>query len=445
MKKKMAILGGKTFGKVSRLFGHQGSTIPGVVALKIDPNILIKLSKHINQLIFITGTNGKTTTSNLLAHLLRSTGKKILNNSEGSNMLSGITACFINQAPLFGILKYDYAVLEVDEASLPVIVKQIAPQMIIITNFFRDQLDRYGEIDILIKDIINAVDPIDTKLFLNVDDPLVFRLNLPGKDKVFYGLSKDAYCFGDYGMSDSKYCPTCGEEIQYEYIHFSQLGLYSCTCGFKRPEPHYEINNVQNSPLSFKLKDDIYEMNITGAYNVYNALAAIACAAELGVQPMMIRESLYHYHSENGRMQLFYHQGFPYIVNLSKNPSGTNVSLSEILSTQHDKQIVLCLNDLVADGEDVSWIWDVDYECLQRKDITRIICSGRRAADLSLRLKYASINQNKLIIIPTIEKALQYTYDHPMPTYILPTYTALHQVMSYMTRSVNKKNEVSSI
>jgi lipid II isoglutaminyl synthase (glutamine-hydrolysing) len=445
LKKKMAILSGKTFGKLSRLLGHHGSSLPGVIALKIDPDILKKLSKQINQFIFITGTNGKTTTSNLLAHLLRSTGKKILNNSEGSNMMSGITSCLINQFPLFGNQLYDYAVLEVDEASMPVIMRQVTPQMVVFTNFFRDQLDRYGEIDILIKDIKHAIDPLDTKLVLNVDDPLVLRLDLHGKNKVYYGLSKDAYPFGDYGVSDSKYCPTCGEEIQYDYIHFSQLGLYYCSCGFKRPNPHYEIENVQSSPLAFKLKDEYYQMNITGAYNAYNALAAISCAAEIGIHPKEIKDSLHNYYSENGRMQLYYHKGYPYIVNLSKNPSGTNVSLSEILSTLHDKQIVFFINDFIADGEDVSWIWDVDFECLQREDITRIICSGRRAADIALRLKYAGIDQNKVIQLPSIEKAIQYSCDHPMPTYLLPTYTALQRVKHYMTRSVNNKNEFSTL
>ncbi|NEW05851.1 DUF1727 domain-containing protein [Paenibacillus sp. SYP-B3998] len=441
LKKKMAILSGKTFGKLSRLLGNQGSSLPGAVALKIDPDILTKLSKQINQFIFITGTNGKTTTSNLLAHLLRSTGKKILNNSEGSNMMSGITACLINQSSLFGNLKYDYAVLEVDEASMPAIIKQVAPQMVVITNFFRDQLDRYGEIDILIKDIKNAIDPIDTKLVLNADDPLVVRLSLVGKDRVFYGLNKGAYHFGDYGMSDSKYCATCGEELQYDHIHFSQLGVYNCSCGFKRPIPHYEIDYIQSNPLSFKLRDEIYHMNISGAYNAYNALAAISCAAEIGIQSLEIKEFLNKYESDNGRMQLYDHKGYPYIVNLNKNPSGTNVSLSEILSTQHNKQIVFFINDYIADGEDVSWIWDVDFECLQREDITRIICSGRRAADIALRLKYACVDHNKVIKIPSIEKAIQYTFDHPMPTYLLPTYTALQQVKHYMNGSVDKNDE----
>ncbi|SDO12204.1 UDP-N-acetylmuramyl tripeptide synthase [Paenibacillus sp. yr247] len=441
IKKNVAIFSGKTAGKLSRLLGNNGSTLPGVVALKIDPNIIRKLSRHIKHFIFITGTNGKTTTSNLLAHLLRSTGMKILNNSEGANMISGVAACLINNTSILGHIDYDYAVLEIDEASLPVILKQITPQMLIITNFFRDQLDRYGEIDMLIKDIEKAIHPIETKMILNADDPNVFRLSSHNKDNIYYGLGKKAYMFGDYGMSESKYCPMCGEEMLYDHIHFNQLGFFSCSCGFERPIPNYEIDNIQSNPLTFSLKNETYQMNMTGTYNVYNALAAITCAAELGIQDRNIKKSLHNFHLTNGRMQLFFYKGFPYIVNLNKNPSGMNVSLSEILSTHYEKQIVFFINDFIADGRDVSWIWDIDFECLQREDIKRIICSGSRTSDIMLRLKYAGIDPNKVIKIPSIEKAIQDAFSHPMPTYFLPTYTALQEVKNHTERSIKKENE----
>ena len=445
LKKQLAMFSGKTLGKLSRMLGHQGTTLPGVVALKMDPRILQKMAKQITQFIFITGTNGKTTTSNLLTHLLRSAGLKILNNAEGANMITGITACFINQAPLFGKLKYDYAVLEVDEATMPVILKQVSPKMIIVTNFFRDQLDRYGEIDMLIKDLEKSIHPIDTKLILNADDPFVFRLNALDKSKTFYGLHKGAYPFGNYGTSESKYCSVCGDEIQYDHIHFNQLGFYHCACGFKRPTPHYEIESIHSTPLTFTLQNETYHTKMTGAYNAYNALAAIACAKELGVEPDYIRESLQSYHTENGRMQLFYHKGYPYILNLNKNPSGTNAALTEILLTDYQKQIVFVINDFIADGLDVSWIWDVDFECLQRLDMTRIICSGSRAADIALRLKYAGIDESRIIIEPAIQAAIQTAFKYPMPTYLLPTYTALEQVKNELNRGVNQAYEASSL
>jgi UDP-N-acetylmuramyl tripeptide synthase len=439
--KNAALITGKTAGKLSRLIGHKGTTLPGVVALKIDPNIISKMSRQIKYFIFITGTNGKTTTSNLLAHLLRSAGMKILNNAEGSNMIAGVASCLVNHTSLSGRLKYDCAVLEIDEASLPVVMKQVTPQLVVITNFFRDQLDRYGEIDTLINHIGAAIHPIQTKLVLNADDPLVFRLSSIGKDDVFFGLGKQSYHFGDYGMCESKYCPICGEEMKYDHVHYGQLGFFTCSCGFERPNPHYEIDSVQCNPLTFSLKNETYRVNMTGAYNVYNVLAAVACAAELGVQVKNIQESLHKFHSDNGRMQVFQFRGFPYIVNLNKNPSGTNVSLSEILSTDHEKQIVFFINDFIADGEDVSWIWDVDFECLQRDDIKTIVCSGSRAADLLLRFKYAGIDPDKVVKIPSIDQAIQYALNNPMPTYLLPTYTALQQVKKFLVRSVKKENE----
>jgi UDP-N-acetylmuramyl tripeptide synthase len=233
--------------------------------------------------------------------------------------------------------------------------------------------------------------------------------------------------------------------MEYEHIHFSQLGHFHCSCGFERPIPQYEIDTVKSNPLSFSLKNENYQMNMTGAYNVYNALAAMTCAAEIGVHNRVIKESLHHFQSDNGRMQLFYFKGYSYIVNLNKNPSGTNVTLSEILSIYQEKQIVFFINDFIADGEDVSWIWDIDFECLQREDIKRIICSGSRACDLKLRLKYAGIEHNKVIIIPSIDQAIQCALNDPMLTYLLPTYTALHQVKNYITRSVKIDNEIGSL
>jgi lipid II isoglutaminyl synthase (glutamine-hydrolysing) len=439
--KNAALITGKTVGKLSRLIGHKGTTLPGVVALKIDPNIISKISGQIKHFIFITGTNGKTTTSNLLAHLLRSAGMKIMNNAEGANMISGVASCLINHASISGRLKYDYAVLEIDEASLPAVMKQVTPQMVVITNFFRDQMDRYGEIDTLIKRIGAAIHPIQTKLILNADDPLAFRLNSSGTDDVFFGLGKHSYRFGDYGMYESKYCPKCREEMKYDHVHFGQLGFFTCSCGFERPNPHYEIDSVQCNPLTFSLKNETYRVNMKGAYNVYNVLAAVACAAELGIQVKNIQESLHKFHSDNGRMQVFQFKGSPYIVNLNKNPSGTNVALTEILSTNYEKQVVFFINDFIADGEDVSWIWDVDFECLHRGDIKTIICSGSRTTDLLLRLKYAGIDPNKVFNIPSIDQAIQYTLKHPMPTYLLPTYTALQQVKNCLVRSVKKENE----
>jgi lipid II isoglutaminyl synthase (glutamine-hydrolysing) len=287
----------------------------------------------------------------------------------------------------------------------------------------------------VIKEIADAIYPIETKLILNADDPLTFRLSSLNKDIVMYGLRHGAYHFGDHGTSESRYCPTCGEEIKYDHIHFNQLGIYNCSCGFKRPTPLYEVDTIQNNPLTFTMKNETYQMNMAGAHNAYNELAAITCTSELGVPLKNIKESLSHFQPNNGRMQLFYFKGFPYIINLNKNPSGSTVSLSEVLSTRYEKQIVFFLNDFIADGEDVSWIWDVDFECLQREDIQRIICSGSRSLDIALRLKYSGIARNKIINIPAINKAIQYTFNQPMHTYLLPTYTALEQVRKCVMRS----------
>lgn len=430
-----SILCGKIAGKLSRIIGHKGSSLPGTVAYKIDPNILKKLSEQVKNIIFVTGTNGKTTTCNILAHLLRTSGRKVINNFEGSNMFSGIASCFINNASLIGNLNFDYAILEIDENSLPRIMKHITPHSIIITNFFRDQLDRYGEIDTLIHKISLAIQSTSVQLILNADDPFVCRLNSLNKNSVFFGLNKGAFDFGDYSTSESKFC-LCGEKLFYDDIHYNQLGIYQCKCGFERPTPQYEIDTIHTKPLTFSLKNQTYRTNLTGAFNVYNALAAVTCATELGIQTENIKEYLHFFRSDNGRMQTFNFKGYPYTINLHKNPAGTSASLSEILATDDEKQVVFFINDAFNDGVDVSWIWDIDFKCLQRDDIKRIICSGNRTWDMLLRLKYAGIHQNKLFKIQSIESAVEFAFSEPMNTYFLPTYSALQPVIESVRRRV---------
>src|ERR1700730_6018500 len=237
MKTQLAIWAGKTSGMLSRMIGNDGSSIPGVMARKLDHQFLRHLRKSAKTIIYITGTNGKTTTSNLIAHLLKSSGKSIIANPEGSNMVTGLSTALVRNAPLFGWKENDVAVMEVDEASLPKAVSECPPDYLIVTNFFRDQLDRYGEVDTLIKKMKDSLRPIHVKLILNADDPFVHRFSDLQKENIYIGLEANASDFPSSGMSESRYCPNCQKELTYQAVHYGQLGHYKCSCGFTRPQP----------------------------------------------------------------------------------------------------------------------------------------------------------------------------------------------------------------
>jgi len=431
MKTNIAIFSGKLAGKTSKLLGKGGSNIPGVVARKIDSSLLEKLAKQVENIVFVTGTNGKTTTANLLASILQAANKRVMNNAEGANLITGITASFVKHANAFGKLSYEYAVIEVDEATLPNVLKQMnQPKAIVVNNFFRDQLDRFGEIDILLDKVANGIKPISTKLILNGDDPFTVRLSLLGKENIYFGVDKGAHTFEQHGMSESKYCPKCGKEMDYEHVHYSQLGYFACTCGFKRPPIDAEVTSVEvkDTGVSFTVKNKAYDLNVPGIHNMYNALAAMAAAKELGISDEDIQKGLANFHSANGRMQAVMINEQLHMLNLVKNPAGVNISLEQVLSNQDDKQLVVYLNDLDLDGIDISWIWDSDYERLNRPDVKRVICSGVRAYDVAIRMKYAGISEDKIVILEDKEKAVQYAVSQNIKTYHLPNYTALEPV-----------------
>jgi len=434
-KTKLALIIGKITKIMGKVLGKKGTTLPGVIALKVDKNIVRELSKGIQHVIFVTGTNGKTTTSNLIASMLRAAGKKVIHNTDGANMMTGVAACLIDYTRQLTIEDYDYAVIEVDEASLPKVIQQIKPNSLVITNFFRDQLDRFGEIDILIQHIKNAITDPSILLYLNTDDPFVARFNELINKKVFFGIEKNAYSFEDFSIVESKYCPSCGEKLDYEHVHFSQVGYYHCSCGFKREKPHYQINKILNGEkLMLSIGNKIFLTSINGAYNAYNILAAFSIVKEEGIDDKAVSSALQNYSLHNGRMQLFKKDQYIHLLNLVKNPAGANHTIAEIIK-QNIKQIVFYLNDFAADGRDISWIYDVDFEKL--KNIETAICSGKRAYDAALRLKYAGISESKIIILPDFREAVKRSLQIPFSTCHLATYTNLEPVLRTLSKEIS--------
>lgn len=422
---------------LSRLIGRRGTTISGSVALRINPFLLKKMKIDVTSILFVTGTNGKTTTANLLANIMKQANQSVIHNSEGANMLTGVTASLIKAANWRGRVKADCVVLEVDEGSLPEVLHQMTPTRIVILNFFRDQLDRYGEIDVLIKNMMKAIKPLETELLLNSDDPLVMQFESLQKKTKYFGVKSGALHFRNYAQGESIHCPNCGNEMVYLSLHYGQLGNYKCDCGFTRKQPDFEVSEATTRPsLSFQIDGIPYTTPLKGSFNIYNVLAAISTAYESGVTYNHIQSGIAHYSNKNGRMETFYHQGIPYILNLNKNPSGTNVIINELMLDTTPKQLLIILNDHVADGEDVSWIWDVDFDVLNRDEIETVICAGTRSSELALRLKYAEVASFKIKEISDIQDAITTVLAHPIQTYILPTYTALEIAKQDLNRKV---------
>ena len=266
----------------SKLIGKKGTDLPGKVLRKLDKDILIKLSKQYDEIVFVTGTNGKTTTSNLIGHTLKEAGINFINNFEGANMLDGIISTFAIQS------KNDtkLAVIEIDEGSIKKVMQYITPTKFVINNFFRDQIDRFGEIDTLIATIGEQLEGKNIQLILNSDDPFVTRLSKYGNNNIYFGIDKDAYSFTDYGISESKFCPSCGTELTYDHVHYSQLGYYHCeNCDFKHQETKYTVTKAKVEPfieLSIN-NEDSFSTRLAGDYNIYNLLAAYSLLKELNL------------------------------------------------------------------------------------------------------------------------------------------------------------------
>ena len=409
-----------------------GTSFVGMLVLKICPDFLKYCSKYIKKrIITITGTNGKSTTSGLIAHILETAHQKVVHNLKGANMLTGVANVFaLSIAPL---KRYDYAVIESDEAYLTKLYDYMKSDYLVVTNLFRDQLDRYGELNTTAEFIKNAIDKNpdpDLKLILNADDPIVATFDRT-KYAVYYGFENVEY---DCSYEHKSNAPTevfncmCGEELKYSKQFFAQQGHYYCPkCGYKRHECNYSADvkvyndysvlTVRNRGISFEFK-----VNLAGLYNAYNALAAISLGFEAGMNQEEIQKSLDTYQAIFGRTEKRTINGNPAVIQLIKNPTGA----SEVLKTVDLKSnIVIAINDNYADGRDISWLWDSDFEQLKNAE-KLVITSGCRANDMATRLKYAGIPQEKIIVesnIKAIDKATT-----AGKTTILPSYTALLKI-----------------
>lgn len=409
------------------------SVLPGEIARRLQPKVLALLSQQVKYgVILIAGTNGKTTTSLLLRTLLERDGWKVVHNAAGANLVNGLMTALLEQTNLVGRLKADYAILEVDENIVPIVLPQIQPKFIVCLNLFRDQLDRYGEVDVISQKWQRAIAPLapETVVVLNGDDPTLSYLGQNLDQRVlFFGLSEPELYLEEIPHAvDSIYCPRCGHSLEYKGVYLSHQGDFKCpSCGFEK------------QPLAIQSQD--YPQVLIGIYNKYNTLAAVVAAQEIGVPKDQILEVIQTFQAAFGRAEELEIQGKKVRILLSKNPVALNETIRAVnqLQTDPERRVTLMvLNDRTPDGTDVSWIWDVDTEKLVEAGGT-IVVSGDRVYDMALRLKYSQSAENpscNLIVKEDLQEAIS-TALEKTPTgetlQILPTYSAMLEVREILT------------
>jgi len=416
-----------------------GSALPGVFAQAVDPKIIGKLAKMIKGgVIIVTGTNGKTTTAKMLASILESAGHRVIYNFSGSNLSRGIASFLIQKTNFWGTkIDGDIGIFEVDEATMPEILSMVQPKYILVTNIFRDQLDRYGEVDKTAALIGSALAMAkDTTILLNGDDPLVASLSLYNGKVQYFGVN-DNYHTLSKGAIDSRNCISCGHELTFSPRYYGHLGNYKCeNCGLARPALTYSLTNmsfsVESSKAAFvapNMKTDL-SISLPGLYNLYNALAATSVAAHYGVPETTITTALAKLSAAFGRMEKIKIGEKNIYLMLVKNPTGFTQTIETLTFDNNKKNILIALNDNFADGTDISWIWDAEIEIINNY-YSNFTVSGIRGDDMLLRLKYADFDTTKITKELDLKKAMASALGKLADgetLYVLPTYTAMLEI-----------------
>lgn len=431
LKNKITKIIAKAIRGVLKITNHNATSLPGYVAYKLDKNILDELSKN-TKFIFITGTNGKTMTTHFLVSILKEKYDKVYTNESGSNMIQGIITTLLDNPSN----EETIAVLEVDEANILRIGKNIKADYIVLTNIFRDQMDRFGEIYNIFKKIIAGIKIMPkAKIIANGDLPIFSYPQMDEFDKVYFAIrdKKDeanGYSLDPELNSDGILCPKCQHILKYKLNNYSSLGDFACpNCDFKSPKITYKLDKkdrLEANYSSFYLRNEFYEINVGGLYNIYNALAAISCAKELGLSYDEIYRGLKNQKNVFGRQENIKINDKNLIINLVKNPTGLNQIIDLMLLEQEPISLICLLNDNYADGTDVSWIYDSYYEKLNDLDIKDIYVSGKRKEDMKRRLEIAEIFKGEISEFDyenDINNIIANTKSDNI--YILSTYTAM--------------------
>lgn len=419
-----------------RLLGRGGTDFPGRVALKLCPNLLGYLAKDVTTVI-VTGTNGKTTTSRMIEQSWLDAGISFFANRSGANLLSGVTAEFAVHSSPAGKCRYTHALIESDEAAFKAISKFVDAKAVVVTNVFRDQLDRYGEVTHTLENIkIGIANSPNAILCLNADDSLCTSIaDGASQPVIFYGVQTPIYASRVEELSDAPYCIRCKKAYVYDYVTYGHLGKYRCpACGYERPEPSVAVKQIvasddEHSALLFSVDGGEYpaNVNLPGGYNIYNACACMAAGKAMGLDAAVTAKSLSSFACGFGRMEKFQIGGTDVRMILIKNPAGCNQVLNFLTQRTEPFVFVACLNDRAQDGKDVSWIWDVDFERLTQmtQTLKAIYVSGVRAEDMALRFLYAGFPKERLHVVKDYGQLMEQSSAQGAPVYVMPTYTAM--------------------
>lgn len=414
-----------------------GGNLPGKIAYKINKNIL-KYFKVDCPVIAVVGTNGKTMTNNAINKILTQTGSNVLSNLQGNNMETGILSLLIKNSSLTGKIKADYITLEVDESYLPVVFKQLRLDTLVVLDFFRDQLDRVGEVESLILKINDFLKTYNGNLVLNNDDPNVARLGKANSEnKNVYYFSVDKYKFASKEMKEAgegKFCPFCSTRLKYEYYQYAHIGKFNCpNCNYGNNEIYKKITDIDLESRTFKIDEDTYKTQFNSIYSVYNFAAALTATSLYNIKPNDAKTALENFVLNNGRQEKLVINGCETTINLAKNPTGANVSLRLVNEDEDPKDVLFVLNDNVADGRDVSWIYDIDFSNLN--NVERIVTSGTRAFDMAICIKNNGVPKEKIEAYLDLNDAVKALYKTNNKKYAISNYTAVqdtrHAILNY--------------
>jgi lipid II isoglutaminyl synthase (glutamine-hydrolysing) len=441
------IVAARAVGEVARRAGRGGGTsLPGKVLMRLEPDAISRLAQRLpDGTAIVSATNGKTTTAAMVASVLEHAGIGLVHNRAGANMAGGVASALLAAARRGSAIEGELGLFEVDEFWLDRVAAQLRPRAIVLGNLFRDQLDRYGELDTIAdRWAALAASMGSTRLALNADDPLIADLGRERAGVTYFGVEDPAMAVAEMQhASDSKHCRRCGAAYVYDAVYLGHLGVYHCpSCGQRRPDPAVAARQIEldgTRGARFELATSAGSANVSlplpGLYNVYNALGATALCLELGFELGQVVTGLEAVSAAFGRAERVMLSGTELSILLIKNPAGANEVLRTVTLEQGELDLLGILNDRTADGHDISWIWDADFELLAGR-VRSVTCAGSRAAELALRFKYAGIASDRLHVVPglamALDQALASAADGSL--YALPTYTALLELRDELAR-----------
>ena len=449
MKNFFIILAMKILNIILKICHKNGGNFLGKIAYDWNPEIF-KYFKVSCPVIAVSATNGKTMTNNCIGYTLKTAGNKVISNVEGNNMETGILSTILKNCTLTGKIKADYLVFEVDESYIPVVFKDFRLDTLVILNFFRDQLDRNGEVESLILRINEFLKNYNGNLILNNDDPNVARLGQanPSNKKIYY-FSVDKYQFATEQIKEAgegKFCPFCKSRLEYEYYQYSHVGKFKCpNCNFGDNEIYKLATNVDLKNRCFDIDGNTYKINGNSIYLIYNYTAVYSVCSLYGISNNIVKKAFSTFALNNGRLEEIKINNVPTIINLAKNPTGSNVSLRILNEDESEKELLFVLNDNIADGFDVSWIWDINFNNLN--NVSRIITSGTRAYDIAIRVKTSGFPAENIEPYLNLEDAVKALYKTNVKKYVIANYTSLQPTRHELKKfdETNKNNIVENI